>query len=314
MSQAGIHHIFIQVYANGQTIYPSEILKPNLRFTRGEDPLTIMISEGHKHNIKVHAWFNIFYIWGYGPRPEDPNHPLNSNWEVFDREGNSIKSYSTRILKRMGIEGYFVSPFSQSYQRLILSLIEEVIKKYNVDGIHLDYIRFPDLEFGYDPFARTHFMRRYYVDPIDGSALDRLRIESYLIEPLYRKMLIQGLSHFVQKIKKLVHSLKPIPVSAAVKPDPLEARNKFGQDWFNWLREGKIDFVVPMCYTPNTNWILRILDNLRIREKIWIGLSAFNQEEKSLMRQVETLRRKGYHNLVIFSFEDLRKNHWLSFY
>ncbi len=292
--RASIGNIFVQVYANGQPIYPSNILSVDHRFTKGGDPLARIITLAHHYGIKIHAWFNVFYIWGYSPIPTDPNHPINGPWEVYDREGRSIKEYSPTILKRMGIEGYFVSPFNESYERVIHSLIMEVIENYPIDGVHLDYIRYPSLSFGYDPWARTSFMRRYYVDPISYPE----------VEPLYRRLLIDGLTRFVWRITRLVHRYGLV-VSAAVKPDPLQARREYGQDWLEWLKTGSIDFVVLMSYTPNTEWILRTIRNLKPRDRLWIGIGAYLLDCSSLRTQIRRLRKEGYSNLVIFSFEDL---------
>ncbi|HIE06346.1 MAG TPA: hypothetical protein EYP58_06045 [bacterium (Candidatus Stahlbacteria)] len=313
IADANIDHIFLQVYANGETIYPSDILRTNLRFSRGQDPLSRVIRRADSYGIKVHAWFNVFYIWGYSPTPADPTHPLKGNWAVCDRQGRSIKDYTPVQLKNLGIEGYYVSPFNPSYQNLILSLIDEVITKYDVDGIHLDYIRFPSLTFGYDPWARTVFARRYYLDPLTSQNLNEIidQENQYQIHMRYREVLSDGLTEFIRRITESVHKRKPIKVSAAVKPDPHEARTRYGQDWLKWLTTGSIDFVITMSYTSNTNWILKTIGRLKPRDRIWIGIGTYLQDRRSITNQISTLRRHGYEDLVIFSFEDLRKRRWL---
>lgn len=313
VAKADIKHIFVQVYANGKTIYPSAVLQSDRRFTRGRDPLRTIIKEAHKRGIKVHAWLNVFYVWGYSARPIDADHPLNANWELYDKDGHSIKDFSPVQLKRMGFEGYFLSPFNRSYQKLMLSIIDELLNNYDVDGIHLDYIRYPDLDFAYDPWARTSFARRFYLDPTRPATFAPIIGDRGInhLQALYRRMLISHLTDYVRTITKFVHKKKQIEVSAAVKPNPAEARNRFGQDWINWLTDGAVDFVIIMSYTPSTNWILKTVKGLSNQDRIWIGVGTYLQDRKSITHQVNSLRRHGHEDLVIFSFEDLRKRSWL---
>ena len=81
IQNAGITDIFLETYFHGKTIYPSEYLKENgIIFQREEfvgiDPLQIWIENAHKNGIKLHVWFETFYVGNDVPM-QIPNHILN---------------------------------------------------------------------------------------------------------------------------------------------------------------------------------------------------------------------------------------------
>ena len=97
-------------------------------------------------NINIHAWINMYIIWSSKIPPEDKNLLINRKRQWLD---NSFK-YQTHIHSNK-----FLSPIHPNVNSYLLSIIDELIKKYNINGIHLDYIRFKDNHYGNNKFGQN---------------------------------------------------------------------------------------------------------------------------------------------------------------
>ena len=104
----------------------------------------------------------------------------------------------------------------------------------------------------------------------------------------------------------IIATRKPIALSAAVKPDPVEARYYFYQDWEKWLKSAYLDFAVPMNYTKSSEQFEEILnkfDSLILKDKIWMGIAVYNQGRYEALTKVLIARTNSFNNLVFFSYE-----------
>ncbi|MEO0225323.1 MAG: family 10 glycosylhydrolase, partial [candidate division WOR-3 bacterium] len=147
----GCDHCFVQVFALGESYCPSRYAPYHNLFS--SDDLRRFLQNAHRHNIKVHAWFNLFYIASYNNPPVDPGHPFNCrpDWFVWDYHGQSILGFSASEIKRLGLEGYYLAPANYWVREYLKSIILEVITNFDFDGVHLDYVRYPSKEFTLDP-------------------------------------------------------------------------------------------------------------------------------------------------------------------
>ncbi len=307
------NHIFLQIFGNGEAYYPSEIAP-----TRIKDDLWLkdFLNHAHSKGIKVSAWINVFYSWGYGTRIDDDRHPFNfaPDWYVFDKEQRSIYDYQIDELKKLGIEGYYLAPANSSVRIYLLNVIEEVLNKYNFDGIHLDYIRYPGENFVYDMHLRTKFQRKYFYDPLelDTDSL-RLRLGIKGNDELIRmwwQFINNDLTEFLIQVQKLIKSKKPdCLLSAAVKPDYSSARNEFYQDWLTWVNNDYIDFVCLMAYSKNIDGILnKTLINVKDHKKIMIGLGIYNLSPDLIKKQIDIIKKTTFGGFVYFSYPQLKEN------
>ncbi len=305
------NHIYLQIFALGQAYYGSEYT-PNKIVN--DQWLKNLIRQAHQHRIKVSAWINVFYSWGYASRTTDPFHPLNRNpnWYVTDVRGRTILNYQPEELRRMGIEGYFLAPANPRVQAYIINIIKEIIKKYDFDGIHLDYIRYPDEKFIYDYSLRSKFLRKYYIDPANLTGLKE-RLGPWGYEDLrykYNVFVNNDLTRFIARIRKTINRIRPgLELSVAVKPNILDARTRFYQDWPEWLNQGLVDYVCLMSYTP---YIRRILNKTRKSIKnprgVIIGLGAYYLSPERIKNQIEIVRQSPFSGISFFSYETLKKN------
>ncbi|MCK7504629.1 MAG: family 10 glycosylhydrolase [Desulfobacterales bacterium] len=130
----------------------------------------------------------------------------------------------------------------------MISLLEEIVSKYNVDGIQLDYIRYPFQKpsylMGFNPAGRQKF------EIESGLKLDK--IDSNLIKT-WNIWKAKQVSRFVQEASVKLQRIKPdIKISAAVFGGDRESRmTSIQQEWELWTQNGWVDILNPMIYASN---------------------------------------------------------------
>jgi len=308
------NHIFLQIFALGEAYYPSTHVPSKMQSDKW---LREFLNEAHRRNIKVSAWINVFYSWGFAPKTMNSKHPINRqpNWYVRDQDDRSIVDYTTEELKSIGTEGYYLTPANPQVQSYVIDIAQEIIRKYDFDGIHFDYIRYPTSNFVYDVSLRSKFMREYYVDPLDLVTKDELKTRYGLwgcddLVKQWREFVSADLTAFAKRIKDALKKERPeILISAAVKPDYLSARYEHHQDWLAWLNAGYVDFVCLMAYgkyiKSNLNRVLKAVDD---PYRVTVGLGLYVLSPDEISRQVETVKSKAFSGVVFFSYDQLKEN------
>ena len=171
---ADLHHynvIFVQVRGRGDAYYKSYFVPPpkdypNIPYVF--DPLEEIIKLAHLRGIEVHAWFNMYLTWSSPMPPIDPEHPLNKHpeWFMVSIDGHSMADTYVDSIKANFHGMRYLSPGLESVRNYLSRVVTEVIVSYNVDGVHLDYIRYPGREYDFHAVVRNEFSDLYDVDPI----------------------------------------------------------------------------------------------------------------------------------------------------
>ncbi|MEW6684750.1 MAG: family 10 glycosylhydrolase [Candidatus Edwardsbacteria bacterium] len=307
--------IFVQVYARGEAFYPSRFVPLSRLVKRGFDPLALIVKEAHHRGLEVHTWLNIYYAWSFEDLPRDTTHLLNLYpWSsLVDESGRPLKDYTSKEFARHGLEGTFVSPADLWIREYLLEIVREIVLKYDVDGIHLDYIRYPGLKYGYDVSSRSEFMRQFYVDPYDflerpGELTFQLGRDGYLdLWTKWERWKVDRVTEFVKNVRQELSRMNPwVKLSAAVIPDYQSAYSYHGQDWGRWLQEGLVDFVVPMCYDTQINTVIRQIRN----GLAWVnkgdliaGIAVYNQSVGEAIEKISAVRHLGVKGVVLFSYD-----------
>jgi uncharacterized lipoprotein YddW (UPF0748 family) len=317
--QTRFHILFAQVRGRGDAYYQSSIepASPALKASLGDfDPLRYLLTVAHRNHIEVHAWLNIYYAWSDTKHAPPPGHIAlkHPEWILSDAKGNRMDRVPSSKWKAQGIEGTFISPGVPEFRRHMADVVRELVRTYDIDGIHLDYIRYPNKMYTYDPVSRSQFLLRYGVDPVELST-NRAGLQKMLgagtlaaLDSIYTVNRTLAVDSMVVAIHDAAGGK---PLSAAVISDPVYARTDKGQDWPVWVQQKWIDFVVPMAYSMPPLEVeakARIYNRLVGVEHCLIGLGVYDGRDKYLAESVGLLRAIPVAGYAIFSYNALQEN------
>jgi len=321
MAETGINNVFIETYYHGQTIFPSStmekygFIKQNSEYT-DFDPLRVWITEAHKRGIKVHIWFESFYVGNKSPET-NPEYILakRPEWANYQKKNADSETIPYSVSEH---NGYFIDPANPEVQNFLYELISEIITKYCPDGINLDYIRYPqslapnystyDLSnWGYTKYAREDFARIYGVDPIEIDANDPMWYQ-------WKAYRAEKITNFVRKIGSLCRT-NNVTVTAVIFPNRELAMDTKLQDWKSWSMNNFIDGFTPLFLTCDDKTAMNLMGNI-IRNKsastkLYAGLfvTFMNGSNSDLIKQIHAARRYCCNGLIIFDYAHLNDNY-----
>lgn len=314
LEEAGIENVFVETYYHGKTIYPSTVME-SYGFIKqyedyvGFDPLKIWINEAHKRGIKVHIWFQSFYVGNKSPET-NPEYILakRPDWANYQKRnvGSSTIPYSVSEHN-----GYFIDPANPEVQEFLCELIKEIIEVYSPDGINLDYIRYPQSlastfpnydmsSWGYTSFAREEFEQIYGADPLDIRPSDAL----WMHWKFYR---CTKITNFVKKVSNITRANK-VQLTAVIFPNRSLAIDTKLQDWKTWSINNFVDGFTPLFLTCDdktaVNLIEDVLRNKSASTKLYAGLfvTFMNGTNTDLIKQIHATRRYSLDGIIMFDY------------
>ena len=321
--QSGYNIVFIQVRGRGYAFYNSEIVPKHPKIATEFDPLDYAVTLGHALGIEVHAWMNSYILWSSKTPPENPEHLYHTQkgWTEANIHGKMDSQIKLSEPQSPQWEGVYLSPTHPEVNPYLLSVYSEIINSYNIDGIHLDYIRFQDEVYGYNKSGMAVFENIYDINPRDivrGIISPRFGWSQEFVDSMYvawDKFRRDAVTELVRNIYHEVH--KPghnIKLSAAVKPNIVDAKYRWYQEWNQWVQKGIIDFVVPMNYFKEirdfNNSVQIMKSNLAQDEleMVVIGVSTYNQDAQSAADKILLARLNGFKGVSIFSWDSHKNN------
>jgi len=319
-AQAGFNALFVQVRGRGDAFYKSAT-EPRADALAGQpedfDPLAMFVELAHAKNMQVHAWMNTFLTYEGGKKPSSPRHILNRHpeWVLTNRAGRLLSEYTKEELDEHHGEGVYLSPCIPEVRAYLVDVYLEVVRNYNVDGIHFDFVRFPfsgnridsDWDLGYGKLEREAFKKEHGLDPLDINPKDKEKVQ------LFNDWRRQCVSRLVEDVHKRAHELKPeIRVSGAVLERYHLVRDVHCfQDWIEWLQSGKIDTCCIMAYNTDNPLVaerIRLGVENQGTGTIWAGLSANWSGERgqgsveSILERVEMVRQYKPEGVMFFAY------------
>jgi uncharacterized lipoprotein YddW (UPF0748 family) len=310
--EMGVRGLLVQVVGRGDAYYRSDLL-PRADAIRepGLDPLGLLLPLAHDAGLEVHAWMNCMLVWS-GPRPpRDPRHVVNAHPEWIARlhGGRRMSSLSARERRRLGVEGVFLSPGHPGVRTWVANVAREIVTRYPVDGIHLDYIRQPSADVGYDPTTRARFALVSGVDPERIGRLPAPERDSARAE--WADFLRDQVTATVAEVRDTLERVRPgLPLSAAVLADTSAAERRNAQTWGRWLRDGLIDRAYVMCYSPIVQTVMDQLlsyaERLGVSDRVVPGIAVYNSPPSSSAAKIRGARSLGYPVLALYSYDALQ--------
>ena len=208
----------------------------------------------------------------------------------------------------------FTSIFISSLVDFLIKLIDEITTKYRVDGINVDYVRYPNIskenynnQWGYTQFARNEFGEIYEIDPIE------IQPHSLLWNNWceYRR---DKITNYVQRVSRLL-KYKQITFSTVIFPDyKISLATKF-QDWNKWANQGFLDAVTPLILTSDDSLAKNMLEEIKRKTsneaRVYPGLFAgfIESDPEDLLKQIHIVRKLKLQGVILFDWAHLNENY-----
>ena len=299
LKAANINTIFLQTRIRGTVIYPSAIepwdgaLTGAIGRDPGYDPLAFAIEETHRRGMELHAWivtipcFKIAVARQMGAKSVLKTHP-----ELCRKHGDT----------------YYLDPGHPGTADYLLRICHEIISHYDVDGIHFDYIRYPE---GASSFNDAATFKKYAAK---GQS-----------KAVWRS---NNITRIVRRIYEDTHQLKPwIRISSSpvgkyadvsrFSSRGWNARDAVHQDAQGWLRQGIHDMLFPMMYFDGNHFYPFAADWQEHSSQRFVapglGIYFLHPQEKNwplstTTRQLHYVRQQGLAGQAYFRSKFLTDN------
>lgn len=316
-ADANFNIILFQVRGNGDAYYQSDIepwgehLTGEFGKDPGWDPLEYAVTKAHSRGLELHAWINTFPVWR-GTEPPEATSPLSPylahpEWLVCDTSGTPQPLTNHYVSFSPGI------PQVHDY---LITLAKDIVNRYDIDGIHFDYIRYPEGSVN-NGYSHDSISVHRFNDPAEGNP-HRLDWEDWQREQL---------NQFVYKMYNAVHEIDSgLKMSAATIGSYDEgawtAYHAVYQDGRRWAELGKVDYLAPMIYWERTHPIQPFMKrSLEWRKNAYdrycfpgMGSYRYNTNKKphtwdETLGQIQDMREKGFNGFVFFDAGSIDR-HW----
>jgi len=222
------------------------------------DPLQTLIDKAHAQGIQVHAWIIATAIWRGSTAPADPSH-------VFNQHGPNASGSANWIMRRSdGLQqvntDWLLDPGVPDAAQWVVDLATSIVRNYQVDGINLDRIRYPDNNlgtnvpsWGYNPTAVARFQAETGRTDVPGNS-----------DAQWTQWRRDQITNIVRKIYVQSYAIRPsVRISADTISYGYGPQHGSGftgtrtyaevlQDWDGWMREGILDTNIVMNYKRQT--------------------------------------------------------------
>jgi uncharacterized lipoprotein YddW (UPF0748 family) len=321
----GATDLFVQVYRGGRAWFDSTLADPApfaaARERHGGDALTALLAAAHARGLRVHAWVNALSL---SARRDGPLlRELGPGAVLVDQAGRSLLDYPDlelpapeRTWYRLGTPAIWLDPGAPGVAERLVATFAELAARYPaLDGIHLDYIRYPDvlpfvpgtrfgvgMDFGHGPATRDRFRRETGLEPPspptrlgNADAWDAWRRDRVTL-------LVAGIGEAARRARP------GLAISAAVWAYADRAYLSMGQDWRRWLEQGLLDFAVAMAYTRDERLFRYQAQELAAAGRegaTWLGVGVwlFAAEPERALAQLRIAREAGAAGDALFSWD-----------
>lgn len=278
--RANVNALIVQVRKRGDA-YFNKSIEPRATDIQGPpdfDPLDYLIRLAHSSSprIEVHAWTNVYFT--------------GQTSLVYSMHGSAWANKAND-----GSTGGFLDPGVPEVAIYTHRVLMDIVRNYDIDGLHLDYIRYPGVTWGYNNTSVTLYKMLTGVTQTPGPA-----------DPGWQAWRRGRVTNFVRDLKHDIELEKPnVKLSGALISyggGPADssgwvytsAYSGVFQDWRAWLTKGYLDFGVPMNYDADWNpqqkdwfdgWINFSKDN-GFANRVVIGVGAFLNYPEDTLAQI----------------------------
>lgn len=333
----GFNTLLVQVRARGEAYYRSTI-EPRASDLDAQpasfDPLATTLQAAKAAGLRVHAWVNVNFVASAKSLPHSRDHVITRHpeWLMVPRAlSATLRAIDVRSPGYIGplvrwtrtaadegqTEGLYLSPITEASREYTASVIGEIAAKYAVDGIHLDYARFPNDAFDYSAAALNEFKaaRVPLMAAGERQRLERLAVTTPAIwanmyPDAWAEFRRDRMTRLVTRLSAVARAARPdLVVSAAVAPNGADARDRVLQDWPGWANARLLDVICPMAYTTSLDEFTALITGAAKlaegRASVWAGIGAYRLPVADAADHVRAARRVGAAGVLLFSYDSL---------
>ncbi len=247
---AGFNMLLFQVRGTADAFYTPGLepwaarLSGTLGKNPGWDPLQTAVAAAHAHGLEIHAYVNVYPVWLGSTAPLSKTAPEHLFWTLSYRytwDDWRLVS-NTGVTQTLSATHYlWATPALTDVTDRVVAVTADLVTRYDIDGIHLDLVRYAGPQYSYDPFSNAGY-------------LSALAVEPGLTRAEWQRRQVTGL---VNRVYSQVIPLRPgLRLSAAVWPvyrdywgwGYSQGYGDYYQDSQGWMQAGVIDTIMPMIY------------------------------------------------------------------
>lgn len=288
-----LNTVYFQVRNNGVVLFNSsfEALSPYITGEVGGsasyDPLKFAIEQAHSHGLEIHAWVNVVRCFSGTESPT-----LNNPAHIAQRKPEWIIEDV-----RDGAKSYWLDPGLPEVREYLSDLFAEMAAQYDIDGIHLDFIRYPGKNFD-DAFSYNVYG--------NGVPIDDWRRNNIT-------SLVESISKKVKSVKKNI-KVGAAPIGVYKNQKGMygwESYSEIYQDSREWLKRGLVDYLAPQIY-----WSLSDNTRFDLLAKEWVensfgrhiilGIGAYKENVvPDISKMIDYSRSIGADGVAFFRYSNI---------
>jgi uncharacterized lipoprotein YddW (UPF0748 family) len=317
-ADAGFNTLLVQVRGRGDAFYTSRLVSRSPLLARQPlsfDPLERLVIRARSRGLAVHAWINVLLAAHFRqPLPEGHILAKHPEWVMVPKSAAGAALRATPDVLRTlvtdhakedaDVEGLYLSPSNDKVADHLTKVVEELASGYPLDGLHLDFIRYPGVDYDYSRSALESFraatrgQKGLLVLPATGS----------VAFAQHRRGVLTTL---VSRLAGAARTVRPgLVISAAVAPGDNEAVAMKGQAWGEWLQNGLLDVACPMAYATEDRAYAQQVTQVLARgvesgRPVWVGIGAWRLSMDVVVGRVLSARKAGAAGVALFSHESL---------
>ena len=284
----GFNAIFPNMLWGGVAHYPSKLLPESARAKEQGDQLAQCLKACRKYGVQIHVW--------------KVNHNLLNAPEEFVAR---LRAAGRTQKDKLGQDVNWLCPSHPDNFALERDSMLEV-RRYKVDGLHFDYIRYPNSDACFCEGCRERFekaaglkVKQWPQDVLTGKCAGQFAD--------WRR---EQITRLVRAVSQEAHKLNPsIKISAAVFGNYDGCRSSVGQDWKSWVEAGYLDFVCPMDYEADDADFSKLVSSQVgwVNRKIpfYAGIGAYKLAgPEQFVHQIALSRQLGADGFIVFNLTE----------
>jgi len=279
LKRKNFNTVYFQVRSNG-TVFFNSSFEPFSQYLTGTigkdpvyDPLEFAIQEAHKRGIELHAWINVCLVNNGNDRTilQNKNHIIQAKpeWIVEDN--------------RDGQKTLWIDPGLPEARNYTVDLILEMVENYDLDGVHLDYIRYPGKNFDDDFSYKIH-----------GTGLNRDEFRRKNITAI-----VEDVFHQAKAIKPFI-KIGAAPIGVYKRLSGMRSWESYFdlyQDSYGWMKKGIVDYLTPQIYwsineNPSFDLLAKDWKTNEAKSNVILGIGAYREKVKPEIEEMIQLARE----------------------